>query len=93
MWREKQPALRFARAMLFVGIAVSVLAFVAVGQGPDVDRMATALGDGLYGRLVGEAGAVADTLRRIGAEAEVDRLQVTAWTPPSYEALAPALFG
>jgi alkanesulfonate monooxygenase SsuD/methylene tetrahydromethanopterin reductase-like flavin-dependent oxidoreductase (luciferase family) len=74
------------------GIAVSLLAFVAVGQGPDIDKMATALGDGLYGQLVGEADAVADSLRRIGTEAEVDRLQVTAWSPPSYETLAPALF-
>jgi alkanesulfonate monooxygenase SsuD/methylene tetrahydromethanopterin reductase-like flavin-dependent oxidoreductase (luciferase family) len=75
------------------GIAVSLLAFVAVGTGPDVDKMATALGDGLYGQLVGEPAAVADALRRVGEEAEVDRLQITAWTPPSYEALAPALFG
>ena len=75
------------------GIAISLLAFVAVGGGPDVDKMATALGDGLYGQLVGEAAAVADALRRIGEEAEVDRLQITAWTPPSYETLAPALFG
>ena len=39
------------------GIAVSLLAFVAVGTGPDVDKMASALGDGLYGQLVGEAEA------------------------------------
>jgi hypothetical protein len=75
------------------GMAVSLLAFVAAGSGPDVDKMATALGDGLYGQLVGEAAAVADALRRIGEEAEVDRLQITAWTPPSYENLAPALLG
>jgi alkanesulfonate monooxygenase SsuD/methylene tetrahydromethanopterin reductase-like flavin-dependent oxidoreductase (luciferase family) len=75
------------------GMAVSLLAFVAAGTGPDVDKMATALGDGLYGQLVGEAAAVADALRRIGEEAEVDRLQITAWTPPSYENLAPALLG
>ena len=52
-----------------------------------------ALGDGLYGSLVGEPRAVADTMRSLAETLGVDRLQVTGWTAGTYAALAPELFG
>jgi hypothetical protein len=52
-----------------------------------------ALGDGLYGSLVGEPAAVADTMWSLAQALGVDRLQVTGWTAGTYAALAPELFG
>jgi alkanesulfonate monooxygenase SsuD/methylene tetrahydromethanopterin reductase-like flavin-dependent oxidoreductase (luciferase family) len=69
------------------GIPVSVLAFVAVGSGPAVDAMAQMLGDGFYGRMCGEATKVADVLDAL-ADLGIDRVQVTEFTPGSFEALA-----
>jgi hypothetical protein len=73
------------------GIPVSVLAFVAVGDHPAVDAMRAMLGDGVYGTLCDrDPSAVAARLAAL-AELGVDRVQVTEWTPGSFEALAGAL--
>lgn len=75
------------------GIPVSVLAFVAVGDHPGVGGMRAMLGDGFYGALCDrDPSAVAGRLSAL-AELGVDRVQVTEWTPGSFEALAPALTG
>ena len=74
-------------------VPVSLVAFAAAGSGPDVDRMRAALGDQVYGSFTGEPAAVADALRETAAAVGVDRVSVIGWTPASFEALAPELFG
>jgi len=72
-------------------IPITFMTFAAAGTDDGVDRM-RALGDALYGSLVGEAPAVADTMRSLAETLGVDRLQVTGWTAGTYAALAPELF-
>jgi alkanesulfonate monooxygenase SsuD/methylene tetrahydromethanopterin reductase-like flavin-dependent oxidoreductase (luciferase family) len=72
-------------------IPVSLVGFAAAGAGPDVDKMRAALGDQLYSSFVGEPAAVADALRTTAEAAGADRVQVIAWTPGTFEALAPEL--
>jgi len=69
-------------------VLVSVLAFVACG--PDAAPMQRALGDGLYGSMVGEPSRVAEQLRSLG-ELGIDRVQVSQWVPGSMSAIAPHL--
>ena len=72
-------------------IPVSLVGFSAAGAGPDVDKMRAALGDQLYSSFVGEPAAVAEALRTTAEAAGADRVQVIAWTPGTFEALAPEL--
>ena len=69
-------------------VSVSLVAFVAAGAGPEVEKMSDALGHEVYGRLTGEPAAVADEMRSLAEAVGVDRLQVIAWTEGSFEALA-----
>jgi alkanesulfonate monooxygenase SsuD/methylene tetrahydromethanopterin reductase-like flavin-dependent oxidoreductase (luciferase family) len=65
----------------------SAKADIPVGTGPTVDAMSGLLGDGFYGRMCGEAAKVADVLNGL-ADLGIDRVQVTEFTPGSFEALA-----
>ncbi len=71
-------------------VLVSVLVFV--GCGPGADAMRQVLGDGFYGRMVGEPAEVADHLRSL-SEMGIDRVQVSQWLPGSMTAVAPYLTG
>ena len=47
-------------------VPIDVFAMIAVGDGPEVDRIRTMLGDGLYSQFVGEPARVLDNLRSLG---------------------------
>lgn len=78
------------------GVSVSVLVFVGCGTDAaaraPMAAMRAALGDGLYGSMIGEPAAVVARLRGL-AELGIDRLQVSQWVPGSFAALAPHLSG
>lgn len=69
-------------------VSVSLLAFA--GCGPAAEPMRRALGDGLYGSMIGEPALVAERLRSLAAIG-VDRVQVSQWAPGTFSALAPHL--
>ncbi|HEX6786725.1 MAG TPA: hypothetical protein VF076_05985, partial [Acidimicrobiales bacterium] len=73
-------------------VPITLMTFAAAGTDEGVERM-RALGDALYGSLVGEPAAVADAMWSLAQALGVDRLQVTGWTAGTYAALAPELFG
>jgi hypothetical protein len=73
-------------------VPITFMTFAAAGTDEGVERM-RALGDALYGSLVGEPAAVADAMWSLAQALGVDRLQVTGWTAGTYAALAPELFG
>ena len=73
-------------------VPVGMLAFVAVGDGPEVRAQRDAMGDGLLAGFAGEPAAVAEALLAL-SELGVDRVQVTEVVKGSVERLAPALLG
>lgn len=73
-------------------VPIGMLAHVAVGAGPAIVERQRALGEGLFGRFVGEPDQVAATIRSLG-DLGITRVQVTETVPGSLERLAPALLG
>lgn len=73
-------------------VPIGMLAHVAVGDGPDIEQRRQTLGEGLFGRFVGEPDRVADTIRSLD-DLGISRVQVTETVPGSVERLAPALLG
>lgn len=71
-------------------IPIGFFALVAVGEGPEIDEMAGALGNGFYSNLVGSSEKVAEGLESLG-RAGISRVQLTEYVPGSIEALAPHL--
>jgi alkanesulfonate monooxygenase SsuD/methylene tetrahydromethanopterin reductase-like flavin-dependent oxidoreductase (luciferase family) len=69
-------------------VPIGVFAMIAIGDGPEVDRVRTMLGDGLYSQFVGEPARVLDNLRSL-AELGIDRVQLTDLVKGSSLRLAP----
>lgn len=69
-------------------VPIGVFVMIAVGDGPEVDRVRTMLGDGLYSQFVGEPGRVLENLRSLG-ELGIDHVQLTELVKGSALRLAP----
>ena len=69
-------------------VPIGAFAMIAVGDEPEVDRVRTMLGDGLYSRFVGEPARVLENLRDLG-ELGIDRVQLTDLVKGSSLRLAP----
>lgn len=65
---------------------LSMFAMVAVGDGPEVDAAEAALGDGFYGRFVGEPQRVMDNLRQL-ASFGIARVQLSDYVKGSTDRL------
>lgn len=71
-------------------VPLGAFAMIAVGDEPEVDRVRTMLGDGLYSQFVGEPGRVLENLRSLG-ELGIDRVQLTDLVKGSSLRLVPGL--
>ena len=69
-------------------VPIGVFAMIAVGDGPEVDRVRMMLGEGLYSQFVGEPTRVLDNLRSLGTLG-IDRVQLTDLVEGSSLRLAP----
>ena len=69
-------------------VPIGAFAMIAVGDGPEVDRVRTMLGGGLYSEFVGEPARVLENLRSLG-ELGIDRVQLTDLVTGSWLRLAP----
>jgi alkanesulfonate monooxygenase SsuD/methylene tetrahydromethanopterin reductase-like flavin-dependent oxidoreductase (luciferase family) len=69
-------------------VPIGAFAMIAVGDGPQVDRVRAMLGSGLYSQFVGEPARVLDNLRSLG-ELGIDRVQLTDLTEGSSLRLTP----
>lgn len=73
-------------------VPIGMLAHVAVGNSEPVTERKRALGDGLFGRFIGDPEMVAEALCSL-EDLGITRVQVTESAPHSLERLAPALLG
>ncbi len=71
-------------------VEIGLFTLVAIGDGPEVQAMASALGDNLCGSFVGDAGRVLDNLRGL-ADLGISRIQVTEFVKGSTDRLGAAL--
>ena len=69
-------------------VPIGAFAMIAVGDGPEVERVRAVLGDGLYSEFVGEPARVLDNLRSLG-DLGIDRVQLTDLVSGSSLRLAP----
>lgn len=69
---------------------LGLFAMVAVGDGPEVRARQDALGDSLFGGMVGEVSKVVDNLLSL-EDLGITRVQITEYSPRTFEALAPHL--
>ncbi|MCU1344920.1 MAG: putative oxidoreductase [Acidimicrobiia bacterium] len=69
---------------------LGIFTMVAVGDHPLVHERKAALGDSLFGGMVGELNEVADNLWAL-EEVGISRVQITEYSPGTIEALAPVL--
>ena len=71
-------------------VEIGLFTLIAIGDSPEVQAMAAALGDNLCGSFVGDAERVADHLREL-AELGISRVQVTEFVKGSTELLGAVL--
>lgn len=69
---------------------IGIFTLCAAGDGPEVERLESLLGDRLYGGFFGHPEKVAANMLRL-AELGIERVQVSPMVPGSEEALAPFL--